>query len=84
MKKMNICDFAELLDHAKTLGFHWNQAHDLLVKADLFVGHLTRDHYKDGCYCEPDQHVEARQILKSFMNLHRIEEVYITPKNYDC
>lgn len=31
MKKVNLVDFGDLLEHAMTVGYYWNQAHDILV-----------------------------------------------------
>lgn len=84
LKKISICHFCDILDHGVKMGFFYNQAHDLMVEADLYVGYLCKDHYSDNAYCEPHEHVEARNILKSFMALHQVDEIYVTPKNHDC
>lgn len=35
MNTVNLADFSDLLAHAVTLGYHWNGAHDILVKDDV-------------------------------------------------
>ena len=84
IKIITICDFSDLLDHAVSIGFRWNSAHDLLIKAGIYVGKITSDHFADGAYCEVREHIEARFILKSFMNKNNLQKFYITPKNYDA
>lgn len=83
MKVITIIGFEELLEHAQDLGYFWNKAHDLLVSADIYVGQINTDYYKD-CFSEANEHVEAKEILKSFMDKHNLKEFYITPKNHDC
>lgn len=83
MKVITTIGFDELISHAQELGFYWNKAHDLLVKANISVGQISTDHYKD-CFSKENEHIEAKSILKSFMNKYKLEEFYITPKNHDC
>ncbi len=33
--KVTLIDFGDLLRYATTIGFHWNQAHDILVKDEV-------------------------------------------------
>lgn len=35
MKKANIVEFTDLLSHAVTIGYCWNQAHEILVKDEV-------------------------------------------------
>jgi hypothetical protein len=83
MKTITTIGFDELLSHAEKMGYYWNQAHDLLVDADIFVGQIYTDHYKD-CFSGENEHVDAKKILKSFMDEYDLKELYITPKNHDC
>ena len=32
MKQVMLVEFGDLLGHAETIGYDWNQAHDILVK----------------------------------------------------
>jgi hypothetical protein len=84
LKKINICGFEELINHGVEMGFDYNETHEMLRKADLFVGYICTDHYSDSAYCKANEHIEARKILKSFMKKNEVYEFYITPKNHDC
>lgn len=84
IKVMAVCDFSDLLEHAVSIGFNWNNAHDLLEKAKINIGRITTDNYSDNAYCEANEHVEAREILKSFMDKNNLQKFYITPKYYDA
>ena len=77
-----LVDFSELLEHSQDLGFTWNEAHELLVKADIYVGSINKDWYTDA-FSKSDEHVDAKNILKSFMKKYNLTEFYITPKNHD-
>ena len=83
MKTISICDFSDVLFYAEKMGFFWNQAHELLVNAELYIGHITNEDYLDGYNFMGNEHTEARNIIKSFMEHHKIEEFYITPKNHE-
>jgi hypothetical protein len=80
IKVMAICDFSDLLNHAQEMGFDWNNAHDLLRKADIYVGTI----YYGDADLETGTHIEARKILKSFMDKNDLQKFYITPKNYEA
>lgn len=82
MKTLTVINFDELLDHAQTMGYHHNKAHDLLQAADIIVGSFNTDYYKD-CFHPKGTHEEAKAILKSFMNKYNLAEFYITHKYYE-
>jgi hypothetical protein len=35
MARVNLFDWTDLLHYACTIGYHWNQAHDILVKDEV-------------------------------------------------
>lgn len=80
---MPIINFSDLLDFATTIGYAYNEAHDLLFKAKIYVGHLSTDHYSDTAYNLPDEHIHARNILRQFMKKHNLSELYITHKYHE-
>ena len=81
MKKVNLADFGDLLTHAVTMGYFWNQAHEFLVKDEVVPMYesKTRDHYmsevlnNDYGWSE-----DSLKVVKSFMEAHNITEFTLT------
>ena len=81
MKKTNLADFGDLLTHSVTLGYHWNQAHEILVndsippeaechKVEYYMEDIASD-----CY---EWSEDTTKILKTFMEANNVTEFTLT------
>jgi hypothetical protein len=60
MKKITVISLEELLSHAESLSYHWNNAHYLLVEAGVYVGYVSTDHCSDA-YSAANEHLDAKK-----------------------
>ena len=58
-KGVNLCDFGDILLHAESIGYGWNEAHEILD--DYYPYHGTTHVYRDDV--EEDTNLAAREIL---------------------
>lgn len=81
MKKTNLADFGDLLNHSEKLGYFWNQAHTILVndgippeaecnKIEYYMDDITSD-----CY---DWSEDTKKIIKTFMEVNGVTEFTLT------
>ena len=79
MKKgVNLCDFGDILSHAETIGYGWNEAHDILVKANICAMYGTQHVYKEDVSEIEDE--DARKIISSYFEKEGVKDFYIKPK----
>ncbi len=80
MKKSNIVEFSELLEHATTMGFTWNQACELLddVRPQYEV-HKTelRLNEENEWIEEFEWSEDAIKVIKSFMKKNNVTEITV-------
>lgn len=90
MQKVNLIDFTDLLFHAETLGYGWNQAHDILDKFVPRYGmknvylYEIEDNDTDPEDRDPDVEPiseDAKKIMLSFFKKHNVDEFSIKPKS---
>lgn len=90
MQKVNLIDFTDLLFHAKTLGYEWNQAHDILDNFYPYYGvknvylYQIEDNDTDPEDRDPDVEPiseDAKKIMLSFFKKHNVDEFSIKPKS---
>lgn len=78
MKKVNLASFGDILHHATSMGYNWNQAHDILVKDGVppMYECSTRDYYLE----ELDECLsgESLEIVKSFMKDNNVDHFTLT------
>lgn len=75
MAKVDLYEFGDILRHAKTLGYDWNTAHDILDPIYPYYGVMYVD--------EDDLNIlndDGKKILKSFMKSEKVEEFSFAPK----
>lgn len=77
MKKKNVCDFGDILFCAESLGYGWNQAHDILDNYAPRYG--ARDVYF--YEIEEEENPDAKRILKAFFEQENVSEFQINPKS---
>lgn len=77
-KGVNLCDFGDILSHATSIGYNWNQAHNILVDADLCAMYGTQHVYKEETQYIEDE--DARKIIESYFEKEQVEDFYIKPK----
>ncbi len=68
MQKSNLVEFSELLRHAETLGYGWNQAHQILVDDEVPPMYETKKREVD--LDEIDEHSwgeDSKKIVRSYM-----------------
>jgi hypothetical protein len=81
MRKTNLADIGDLLHHAGTVGYKWNQAHEILVNDSVFPeAECTKCTYdiseiENNAYGWSDDSVK---IVKTFMDVNNVTEFTLT------
>jgi hypothetical protein len=76
MQQQNTIEFSELLFHACTLGYNWNQAHNILDH--YYPCHGPRTISIDNA--NEEENTDAKKILKSFFKTSKVDVVIILSK----
>lgn len=75
MKKVTLVEFSDLLHHAETIGYFWNQAHEILVKDEVPPMYETKTSDIDKTSAEDFGWSEdSKKIVESFMEKNNLEE----------
>lgn len=78
-KGVNLCDFGDILSHATTIGYGWNEAHEILVNENLCAMYGVQHVYKEEIqYIE---NLDAKKIIESYFEKEQVEDFYIKPKS---
>lgn len=80
MKKTNVCDFSDILKCAQKLGYGWNEAHEILVKANYCAMYGPQQVYLEEITEEECPNEDARKILLAFFEQEKVKEFQINPK----
>lgn len=78
MNRKNVCDFSDLLFHAESLGYGWNEAHGMLD--NIYPMHGPQDVY----HSEVSEYglcKDGEKILNSFFDKEGVGEFQINPKS---
>jgi len=77
MKKKNVIEFTDIVEHAVKLGYKWNDACDFLDyfypsygMRDCSIKELAREGNKD-----------CKKVMESFYKKHKVTEFSISPKS---
>lgn len=76
-KNVNLCDFGDILSHAETLGYSWNEAHEILD--DYYPRNGMKHLYRDDI--EEESNPPAKEILLSYFEKEQVKDFYIEPKS---
>jgi len=78
MKKANLVEFSELLFHAKTLGYEWNDAHEILDNDNI---RPMYEIHENTIYIGDDEEFEwsedTKKIVYSYMEKHNVKEITV-------
>ena len=79
MKQTNMADWTDLLHHAVTLGYGWNEAHDFLVADEVCPMYeaRTRDIYP-GVGDDYGWSDASCKIVESYLKKEGVTEVTLT------
>lgn len=77
MAKVDLYEFSDLLECAEKIGYNWNQAHDILEKADIlpWPGESKNEVYKSELKGKSE---DAINILNAFMDEKGITSFVLT------
>lgn len=74
MKNKNVCDFGDILSYACTIGYDWNQAHEILVDANYCAMYGPQDVYKGEL---EDDGSDAYKIMSGYFEHENVTEFQI-------
>lgn len=85
MAKVDLYEFSDLLSCAGTIGYNWNQAHDILVKDEVPPMYETKtiEFYASECTPEANEHAygyseDTLKILQAFFKQEKVEMFTLT------
>lgn len=78
MRKTLLVEFGDLLLHGQTMGYGWNNLHEIMVNDEvipMYECKVREIHISD---CDPEVYgwsEDSCKVLKSFMEKHKTEEI---------
>lgn len=78
MRKTNLVEFSELLEHAETLGYKWNEAHEILDNDNIRPTHEIHEntiHFGDDEEFEWSE--DTKKIVYSFMKKQNVNVITV-------